>query len=62
VPVQSTVIGNAQVGTVAAGNAYTCVTTTDGALWCWGTNNNGQLGDGTTTNSLTAVKPDIGCP
>ena len=34
---------------VACGYAYTAVIKTDGTLWTWGYNNNGQLGTGTTS-------------
>ena len=44
---------------VTAGE-HTCgirrlVPTTAGRLWCWGTNDNGQLGDGTKTNRALPV-------
>ena len=37
---------------VDAGSNQTCGIETTGALWCWGTNNYGQLGQGDTTNRL----------
>jgi alpha-tubulin suppressor-like RCC1 family protein len=40
----------------AGGFGYTCAATTDGAAWCWGGNSSGQLGNGTTTDSLVGVR------
>lgn len=37
---------------VAAARDHTCAASTDGALWCWGSNRTGALGSGTTTDSL----------
>jgi alpha-tubulin suppressor-like RCC1 family protein len=40
---------------LAAGGSYTCGVTAAGGVKCWGANWFGQLGDGTTTDRLTAV-------
>lgn len=37
-----------------AGN-YSSAVCSDGTAWCWGNNTDGNLGDGTTTQSLSAV-------
>ena len=34
---------------------------TDGTLWAWGNNNNGQLGDGTIVNKPTPTQININC-
>lgn len=31
-------------GTISIGNWHTCMTSATGAAWCWGSNDNGQLG------------------
>jgi len=42
------------VSDIVGGGHHTCAIA-DGALWCWGSNVYGELGDGTTIDRLTAV-------
>lgn len=34
---------------VSAGSAWTCATKVNGTLWCWGSDDYGQLGNGPGT-------------
>jgi len=41
---------------LAVGGGHNCVLTEAGAVVCWGANNYGQTGDGTTTDRPTAIQ------
>ena len=52
----SAVPGGLTFATLSAGTYATCAVTTAGVAYCWGGNDNGELGDGTTTDSRVPVK------
>jgi alpha-tubulin suppressor-like RCC1 family protein len=52
-------IGDAEVANdqqIATGEGHACLRTTKGEVFCWGSNELGQLGDGTQTNRASAKK------
>jgi|GEM_PF-3594151 len=51
---QTAILANAFLQ-VTAGQEHTCGVTVDHEIKCWGYNADGELGNGTTTNSLSAV-------
>lgn len=52
------VLSGRTVATVAAGGAHSCVVA-DGLAFCWGSNANGQLGNGSTTSVNTPIAVDV---
>ena len=44
------VAGNIPFATIVAGQNHVCGSTSSGSTYCWGFNQTGQLGDGSTTN------------
>jgi hypothetical protein len=46
--------------TISAADGYTCAVRSTGTVECWGLNQDGQLGDGTTTNSSLPVAVALG--
>jgi hypothetical protein len=55
VPGSAHVAGVASATAVSTAEDHACALFSDGTVRCWGKNDQGQLGDGTTTRRLTAV-------
>lgn len=47
-----------EIISISIGNHFTCAVTADGIVKCWGWNEDGQLGDGTTEARLIPVEVD----
>jgi alpha-tubulin suppressor-like RCC1 family protein len=47
---------NSSLPMLGVGTTHTCAIMGDAHLWCWGHNEYGQLGDGTTTNRALPVQ------
>jgi len=52
----ASVVGCGVVVELTAGEGHVCARLGDGEVWCWGWNEQGQLGDGTTTSRLRPVR------
>jgi len=56
-PTQTSTLGTGRTAVaISSGGAHTCAILDDGSVSCWGYNNKGQLGDGTTTNRNTSTQ------
>ncbi|HEY2831738.1 MAG TPA: hypothetical protein VGJ14_04885 [Sporichthyaceae bacterium] len=47
---------------ISAGLGHTCAVTADGAAWCWGADNDGQLGNGSTSTGAIGPTKVAGIP
>jgi alpha-tubulin suppressor-like RCC1 family protein len=54
------VSGNHVFERISAGAFHTCGVDISGTLWCWGYNHDGQIGNGTTTDTITPVQVNVG--
>ncbi|HTR49840.1 MAG TPA: hypothetical protein VMJ10_03975 [Kofleriaceae bacterium] len=50
------------VAEIGTGDGTTCARKTDGTVWCWGTNNVGQLGIGSLTPAASASPVQVPLP
>ena len=54
--VPAPVSGGLVFGVVSAGGAHTCGRTSGGTVYCWGSNSDGELGNGSTSGSAVPVR------
>jgi alpha-tubulin suppressor-like RCC1 family protein len=55
-PVAVAFSGHAAAGGLSCGDHHTCALRDDGTLWCWGQNQDGQLGSGAYAAALQPVQ------
>ncbi|MAK77837.1 MAG: hypothetical protein CL992_00945, partial [Euryarchaeota archaeon] len=55
-PLNMSLPANRSAVAVAASSAHTCTILDDGSVYCWGTNTDGQVGDGTWTDRLSPTQ------
>lgn len=55
-PQQVAALSGSVMASIAAGYDHALSVRNDGTVWAWGNNNNGQLGNDTTTDSLVPVQ------
>lgn len=51
IPVQVSALSNTSISTISAGGSHTVALDSNGKVWTWGNNSEGQLGDGTYIDS-----------
>jgi alpha-tubulin suppressor-like RCC1 family protein len=56
VPAPTRVLGNVTFSSLSVGYGHNCGIATDGRLYCWGYNSEGQLGNGSTVSSSVPVR------
>ncbi len=61
-PTPSLIELEVSVSQIATGVTHTCIQSTDGQLLCWGRNNHGEIGDGTTDNAIEPTPVALACP
>ncbi|MFM7679084.1 MAG: RCC1 domain-containing protein [Roseiflexaceae bacterium] len=59
VPVTVTLPADITVSQISVGAIHSCLLSSAGTIYCWGSNDNGQLGTGTTTDSQIPVPISI---
>ena len=60
VDISGTDLDGKSMTTVTRGSSHQCVSTSDGEVWCWGSNSNRQLADGTTSERTKPVRVSTG--
>ena len=61
IPIQTTSLPGSRIAyRIVAGANHTCVLATDGTVWCWGQNGNGNLGDGSLVIQGDPVQAVLG--